>query len=241
MARTDRTDKQRTADRATLAKEKAASDRKIKESMLKGESFYCESREQQILEPICVKVQGTAGCKATDCCLWDAKLNLKAETQPGTKKKSKGSGKLSYQAIMKAHFIETGFATLPALVDLINDHPSRKSVERAADLKNVSVGISILKNSKRVKNPLRIDFSRKTKLYYYLDFEGISEIQKADLADYEANKPAEKTADPAPEEKTEAIDYSGYKLKGLRDLAKTAKIKGYSGMTKANLIKALTA
>jgi hypothetical protein len=170
---------------------------KMMDQESEGKSFWCAQREQQVQGlKICEKIQKTQGCKCgpftkknlTGCPFWDAKLNSKAE---GKKSAKSGSGKASYQTIMRAYFLETGFATIQTLVDLINSHPSREKVARKADAKNTSVGISILRNSKRVKNPLNISYSKKTKLYYCLDFKGMKEKELADVASYDSAKKEE--------------------------------------------------
>ena len=245
MARTQRTEKQIQKDHTQLANEKAELFRKINEAEIKGQPFWCFTREQRIDGAVCKKVQSTAGCPAgaDNCPLWDSKANLKAEQKPGEPKKNK-SGKLSYQVIMKAYFLRVGSATLKELVDLINYHPSRKGVERQADNKNVSVGVSILKNPKRMKNPLTIDFSRKTKTYYCLDVKGMKKMLTQDESDYNKakadhinNKPAD-TPDPDPTPESEEKLYKDMTLKELKVEAKILKVK-IGKKTKPQLLTAV--
>ena len=172
---------------------------KILDNEAEGKPFWCGQREQQIAgTAICDKIQSTQGCKMgmfspenlTGCCFWQAELNSKATGKKS--KKSGGSGKFSYQTIMRAYFLEHGQATIQQLVDCINDHPSRQGVARKADEKNTSVGVSILRNPKRIKNPLTISYSKKSKLYYCYDVEGMREAEAADVADYDADTKAAK-------------------------------------------------
>ncbi|MHA2113732.1 MAG: hypothetical protein ACXADW_21860 [Candidatus Hodarchaeales archaeon] len=205
MARTERTDKHREKDHKLTKNQFIKKADEIKTRNISGKAFWCEHREQMIpADKICHKIQTTQGCKIgiynpdtqTGCPLFESKLAVKAEGNK-SKGKGKGSGKLSYQTIMKNIFLEKGYSSLDDLVTAINDHPSRKGVNRPADNKNVSVGISILKNSNRVKAPLRIDFSRKLKLYFYLDFEGENmknKITKLE-AEYDAKVKKEKAAE----------------------------------------------
>jgi hypothetical protein len=238
MARTKRTEEQKQADRDLVAEKKSEDFKKILKNEVLGKSFWCHTREQQIQGPVCQKMQTTAGCPAglENCPLWDSKANLKAETKPGSKKAK--SGKLSYQVIMKAHFLEFGVATLPELVDLINNHPSRKNVDRKADNKNVSVGVSILKNPKRMKNPLNISFSRLTGRYYCFDLEGTRELMAEEEATEkttrEEAKKAEKESTPEPEGKL-------YKDMTVKELKVEAEKLGVDpkGLKKAELLTAV--
>lgn len=193
MARKERDNKAREKDHKQIAAEKKETDRKILELNMQGKNHWCENREQQIAPAVCEKVQSSAGCPNTDCPVWEAELNGKATKKPRTNKKG-GPTKSSYQTIMSAYFFENGVATLDQLVKAINSDPTRKDVERIADHKNVSVGISILKNATRVKNPLRIEYSRITKLYYFLDHEAAAEQYKTDLARIEEEKKAKRKA-----------------------------------------------
>jgi hypothetical protein len=215
MARTERTDKHREKDHKLTKTQFVKKADEIKARNVSGKAFWCEHREQMIpADKICHKIQTTQGCKIgiynpdtqTGCPLFESKLAVKAEGSK-SKGKGKGSGKLSYQTIMKNIFLEKGYSSLDDLVTTINDHPSRKEVNKPADNKNVSVGISILKNSNRVKAPLRIDFSRKLKLYFYLDFEG--EDMKKKMADLEAEYDLQKKVENAkvvdPPKKVEAV------------------------------------
>jgi hypothetical protein len=190
MARTERTDKHREKDHKLTKNQFIKKADEIKTRNISGKAFWCEHREQMIpADKICHKIQTTQGCKIgiynpdtqTGCPLFESKLAVKAEGNK-SKGKGKGSGKLSYQTIMKNIFLEKGYSSLDDLVTAINDHP---------------VGISILKNSNRVKAPLRIDFSRKLKLYFYLDFEGENmknKITKLE-AEYDAKVKKEKAAE----------------------------------------------
>jgi hypothetical protein len=171
---------------------------KISELNLKGKSHWCDQKEQQIAPAICTKFQKTAGCQIgpinkesrTGCPCWNSELNAKATGKP--RKKSSGPTKNSYQTIMAKIFYSDGFSTLDNLVEKINSDPTRSDVKRLADNKNVSVGISILKNASRVKNPLRIEYSRVTKLYYYLDNEIGKEKYESDMVKVESDKKAKR-------------------------------------------------
>lgn len=193
MARKERDNKAREKDYKQIAAEKKETDRKILELNMQGKNHWCENREQQIAPAVCEKVQSSAGCPNTDCPVWEAELNGKATKKPRTNKKG-GPTKSSYQTIMSAYFFENGVATLDQLVKAINSDPTRKDVKRFADHKNVSVGISILKNATRVKNPLRIEYSRITELYYFLDHKAAAEQYKTDMARIEEEKKAKRKA-----------------------------------------------
>ena len=174
---------------------------KISNLNLEGNSHWCDLREQLISPPVCKKVQSSAGCtigpcnKSTlaGCPVWKSELNAKSAATP-KKKKAGGTARNSYQTIMAQVFMADGFATLDHLVETINADPTRQGVKRPADHKNVSVGISILRNPTRVANPLRIEHSRITKLYYYLDSETGKEKYESDMVQVEADKKAKKAA-----------------------------------------------
>jgi hypothetical protein len=208
MARTERTNEAREKDHQVTKKEFTKKADQIKLNCVAGKPFWCDQREQMVTsDKICEKIQSTQGCKAgkyspdhqTGCPLWEAKLSAKATSKP--KSKGKGSGKASYQTIMTAIFLDKGFESLDNLVKTINNHPSRQNVERAADAKNVSVGISILKNPNRVKAPLTIDFSRKLKLYFCLDVDGMRTKMAEMEKEYDAKAKEKKAAEKKTEEK----------------------------------------
>lgn len=193
MARKKRDNKARAKDHKMVKENTEEINRKILELNMQGKSHWCQNREQRIQPKVCEKVQSSAGCPNTNCPVWEAELNAKATKKPRTNKKG-GPTKNSYQTIMSAYFYENGVATLDQLVEAINSDPTRKDVKRIADYKNVSVGISILKNATRVKNPLRIEYSRITKLYYFLDHEGAATQYKEDMVRIEEEKKAKRKA-----------------------------------------------
>ena len=75
--------------------------------------------------------------------------------------------KLSYQTLVQEYMTRYGVGNINSIVDFINSHPSRQDVLRKADAKNVSVGISILGNPKRMKKPFRLIYERSLKLYFW--------------------------------------------------------------------------
>lgn len=167
-------------------------------------TFWCPLKENQTALAVCRKTQGLGECNHQDCPYWQTSLQPKAGALKKKKSRSKSatSGKLSYQTIIAAHLNETGVATLDELVNAINTHPTRSACT-PADHKNVSVGVSILCNKKRQKNPLAIQYSRITKLYYLLDSEA-GKLKWDEDKDKKAPKKTEATPTPAPEVATPA-------------------------------------
>jgi hypothetical protein len=146
----------------------AETNRKEMENFLKGKPVHCQSRDQRLDPKVCENVQKTAGCSELDCQFYDTSLAAKATGKP--KSKSSKPRKASYQTLMRAVFDDKGFATLDELVKVTG-----------ADAKNTSVGVSILRNPKRVKFPMKIAYHRPSKTYFNLDHTiGASEYIKAE-------------------------------------------------------------
>ncbi len=172
MTKSARTNKNRTDDRKLTEKEFDKECSTLLEKHFGGKSHWCIQKESQIQPKVCDKFQSTAGCPTgpakksdqTGCACWVEALNMKATKK--SKKKSGGPVKESYQTIISKYLFENGVARIEDLVEAINSNPTRSEVKRLADAKNTSVGVSILRNPTRTKNPLNIKYSRISKIYY---------------------------------------------------------------------------
>lgn len=191
---------------------------------LMGKPVHCDARDQRIAPEVCEKVQSTAGCEKSDCQFWDSKLNSKAAGKP--KSKSSKPRKASYQTLIRAVFTDKGKATLDELVAVTG-----------ADRKNTSVGVSILRNPKRMKNPMKIAYHYPTKTYFNLDHDNgqkwldeaeakhAKEKKAAAKAKRDAKKAEEKKAETKPAAKPAAKKSTAKKPAARKTTKKTAAKK----------------
>ena len=148
--------------------------KKERELYEQGKPVECATREYARVHPkVCQQIQKTDSCTHPDCIHFDT--SIKRGVSP---KKATGPKKLSYQDLIRIYMEEHGVATIHQLVNFINKHDSRKHVERKADAKNVSVGVSILGNKNRMKKPFRTIYDRTTKLYFWPEHPDYEKLQK---------------------------------------------------------------
>lgn len=150
---------------------------------------YCSRKIARITQKVCHKIQSEIGkkdCVQTNpetkedqpCEFLDEKIKLKT-----AKEKKKAERKPSYQDKIKVVLNEFGWATRETLMEATG-----------ADAKNLSVAVSILKNPKRTKEPMAVDYVRGNQVYFAVGHPKASERPEPPVVEKKPTAAAEAEA-----------------------------------------------